>query len=95
MAIITNQEFTRLEEGRITDCQYFLITGYVEGKNVFRATITPVRANGIHESSAWVCDIPMSIENPLLLRVAHDSAVEFLTNFNPSHTFEIVELDNG
>jgi hypothetical protein len=93
MAIITTSDFTRLEEGRITDCKYFLITGAVIEKRLFKASMTPVRDDLTQEVSFWVADIPMAIDNPLLLRACHDSAILYLKQLNPNAEFSIVDLN--
>jgi len=87
MAISTTSSFTKLSNTLITDEQYFIVSGWIQEKRLFKVTIKDSKGNETH-----VGDLELPINHPTLLLKAHDLCVSYLQELNPTSTFTIIEL---
>lgn len=91
MAISTKSSFVFLEENRVTKSNYFIVTGTVINKHLFRANLTPV-VDDILELPTGDIIINKSITDSDFLLECHNKAIEVLQNLNPELQFNIVDL---
>lgn len=87
MAISTTSNFTKLSNTLITDEQYFIVSGWIQEKRLFKVTLKDSKSNEI-----FVGSLPLPINDPSLLEEAHDLCVSYLQELNPTSTFTIIEL---